>query len=187
MSVSDLLEQLRVETAGLLDHQAMPLEELVSMLELPRSLAQNALYQALFSLRPLRADRFVLDGQPLTYLPVPTGSAKLDLSLEAYQQEDGYRFVLEYASSLFAPETAQLYARSYEAILSGMVRDTAQTVDELPKLSVRDRLTYWEEPNLLSSPYLNQPVHRMIENRAQLTPDETAYFCQDRALLPTGS
>lgn len=182
MSVSDLLEQLRVETAGLLDHQAMPLEELVSMLELPRSLAQNALYQALFSLRPLRADRFVLDGQPLTYLPVPTGSAKLDLSLEAYQQEDGYRFVLEYASSLFAPETAQLYARSYEAILSGMVRDTAQTVDELPKLSVRDRLTYWEEPNLLSSPYLNQPVHRMIENRAQLTPDETAYFCQDRAV-----
>lgn len=182
MSVSDLLEQLRVETVGLLDHQAMPLEELVSMLELPRSLAQNALYQALFSLRPLRADRFVLDGQPLTYLPVPTGSAKLDLSLEAYQQEDGYRFVLEYASSLFAPETAQLYARSYEAILSGMVRDTAQTVDELPKLSVRDRLTYWEEPNLLSSPYLNQPVHRMIENRAQLTPDETAYFCQDRAV-----
>ena len=63
-----------------------------------------------------------------------------------------------------------------------MVRDTAQTVDELPKLSVRDRLTYWEEPNLLSSPYLNQPVHRMIENRAQLTPDETAYFCQDRAV-----
>ena len=52
MSVSDLFEQLRVETAGLLDHQAMPLEELVSMLELPRSLAQNALYQALFSLRP---------------------------------------------------------------------------------------------------------------------------------------
>ena len=175
-------EQVRRQTADLLDHQAMPLEELVSMLELPRSLAQNTLYQAMFSLRPLRSDRFTWDGQALSYHPIPTGSAKLDLSLEAAREEDGYHFVFEYASSLFAPQTIDLYARSYETILRAMVQGAAETVDALPKLSARDRMTYWEEPNLLSSPYLNLPVHRMIENRALLTPDAIAYTCREQSV-----
>ncbi|MDD3193003.1 MAG: amino acid adenylation domain-containing protein [Oscillospiraceae bacterium] len=182
MPLADCFEQARRETAGMLDHQAMPLEELASMLELPRTLSQNPLYQALFSLRPLRADRFTLGGEPMAYRPIPTNSAKLDLSLEAAGEEDGYHFTFEYAVSLFAPETIRLYARSYEAILLGLTGCAAQTVGDLPKLSLQDQLTYWEEPNLLAAPYLNQPLHCQIERRALLNPEGTAYFCHGKAV-----
>ena len=47
------LQQIRQEVTGMLEHPDCSLEEMISMLGLPRTLSENPLYQTAFSMRPL--------------------------------------------------------------------------------------------------------------------------------------
>ena len=66
----------------LLDRQDTPLERLLPLGKNPHSLGGNPLYSALFSLRPKSEESLALDGHPLNLIPIPTHTAKLELSLE---------------------------------------------------------------------------------------------------------
>lgn len=41
-------------------------------------------------------------------------------------------------------------------------------------MDVADRMELFEIPNYRYMPYLNQPIHQMIRNRARMYPSETA-------------
>ena len=107
----------------LLDRQDTPLERLLPLGKTPHSLGGNPLYSALFSLRPKSEESLALDGHPLNLIPIPTHTAKLELSLEAAPQADGIAFTLEYASSLFEEATIALYGRCYRTILGEILAD----------------------------------------------------------------
>lgn len=173
-SVEAYFQQVKSRVLGMLDHQDAPLEEILGLFELPRSLSHNPLYQVLFSLRPLEASGFLLGGAPLTFLPMPGRTTKLDLSLEAAKEEGRYSFHFEYAASLFRPETIALFARSYKALLESVLSGQESRTECLNAWSAADRLRLWDKPNRTVAPYVDLPVHTLIEETALLYPEETA-------------
>ncbi|NLF34686.1 MAG: amino acid adenylation domain-containing protein, partial [Clostridiales bacterium] len=173
-ALSGYLSAVREAVMQVLDHQNISLEEIISLLELPRTLDRNPLYQVMFSQRPLDAGAFSLGGQPLTYLPIPTGTAKFDMVLELARENGVYSLQFEYASSLFTRETISFYARCMEALLQDLVSCGDKPVEELRALSPRDKLALLDIPQNTVTPFLNMPIHLMISNQAALAPDETA-------------
>jgi amino acid adenylation domain-containing protein/thioester reductase-like protein len=176
------LQEVRQEVTGMLEHPDCSLEEMIAMLGLPRSFSDNPLYQAAFSMRPFETGKLALGETPMEYVPVFTGTAKTELFMELVQEEGEFRLQFEYASSLFEDETIRLYARSLETIARGLVEGEAETIGELSVLDAGDQMERIEIPNYRFMPYLNQPVHQMIRNRARLYPGETAVIYHGKKL-----
>lgn len=167
------LQEVRSEVTGLLDHQEISLEELLALLKLPRS-AQNPLYQVMFSQSPVDTAAFVLDGKPMEFLPVITGTVKMDMTVETARQGSCYSFQMASASSLFEENTIRFYGRCLRQILREILSGRALTLDEISPLCPADYETYVEAPRYVATPFVNLPIHRFIEQKVKAGPDAPA-------------
>ena len=164
---------------GMLDNQKLPLESIISMLNLRRTLSQNPLYQVLFSFRPIDAGAFELDGQKLEYFPIPTGATKLDLSIEAAREGDNCSFIIEYATSLFSRETIDLYGRSFIKLISEVVENGKDTIEEISAVSEEDKRVLFDNPNNNRIPYPDKTLNQIFAEQAKANPDKTAIIWHD--------
>lgn len=172
--VSDYLSAIRDQVNGMLDHQEVGLEEIVSALGLKRSLSQSPLFQVIFSQRPVDASSFSLDGAPMEYIPLPTHTARMDLWTELYRDGDHYAFQMEYAKQLFLEETVRYYGRCLETIASSMLRDDTVPLEAVEALSSRDRMELIDIPNHTVYPFLNLPIPVQFARQLELDPDAVA-------------
>ncbi|MEM5780789.1 MAG: condensation domain-containing protein, partial [Lawsonibacter sp.] len=173
-SLDEYLDAVRDEVNGMLDHQQAGLEEIASSLGLKRTLSQSPLYQVIFSQRPVDAASFMLDGAPMEYLPLPTGTARMDLWVELYQEGDRYVFQLEYAKQLFLEETVRYYCRCLETIAASMLRSADQPLEQLEALSPRDYMELIDTPNDTVCPFLNLPIPTQFARQLVLDPEAPA-------------
>lgn len=178
-SVEAYLEEVRSEVAGMLDHQQTPLEEIITMLNLPRG-AQNPLYRMMFSQSPVDTEAFVLNGRPMEYRPVSTGTAKMDLTAELSSQGDNFCVAFTYGASLFLEETIQFYGRCLERILTQMISGEGMRLEKVAVLSAADQERYVDIPNYSTTPFVNLPIHRLIENKAGTMPQAPAVVYHGR-------
>jgi len=180
-TVADYLEAVRAQVNGMLDHQQVGLEEIVSALDLPRTLSQSPLFQVIFSQRPVDAAGFSLDGEPMEYLPLPTGTARMDLWMELYKEGDRYGFQTEYATQLFLDDTAAYYGRCLETIVAHLIAPGDRTLAEVEALSPRDRMELLDIPNNTVAPFLNLPIPLQFERQLTLDPDAPAVVFHGQA------
>lgn len=171
--VSEYIKELHETVIGLLDHQKIPLEELISMLHLPRG-AQNPLYQMMFSQSPVDVGELKLGEERMEYIPLPAGQVKMDLTTEMSRYRNSYCIDFTYATSLFMEETIRFYARCFRQILREMIRGGEKCLSDLQILSDRDYETYVETPNYLSVPFVNIPIHFQIERKVKMAPERPA-------------
>ena len=174
ITVLEYMQAVQEAATGLLDHQRISQEEIIAMHKLPRSFSQNPLYQVMFSQRPLDAGEFKLAGETLAYHPIPMGTAKSDLTLETAKDKQGYFFCLEYAACLFLEETAAYFGRCLEQIVEQFIKNPDQTLYELYPVAHTDQMELVDEPNFTYTPYLNLPIHKIIERTAETDPDAAA-------------
>lgn len=174
-ALSSYLRAVREAVSGMLDHQNAGLEEIASALNLPRTLTQSPLYQVMFTQRPLDADSFTLGGTPMTYLPLNTGTAKMDLVAELYRGADGYCVDIEYSAQLFLEETVRYFGRCLTALCASMAKSDADTpLTQLDALSARDRLELIDIPRNTVAPFLNLPIPVQFARQLALDPDAPA-------------
>ena len=72
---------------AMLDNQDVSLEDILALAHVKRSAGQAALYNVMFSYRPMEEEAFFLDGEPVSCVPLETGTAKMDLNLEAIKRK----------------------------------------------------------------------------------------------------
>ena len=174
VTVDSYLDSVRTEVNGMLDHQQVGLEEIVSALGLKRTLSQSPLFQVLFSQRPVDAADLTLGGAPIEYLPLSTGTARMDLWAELYKENGCYAIQMEYASKLFLEETVAYYGRCLEAIVTSMLRAQEAPLANLEALSVRDRMELIDIPNNTVYPFLDLPIPLQFARQLALEPDAPA-------------
>ncbi len=177
--LENYFRSIKDSVLGMLDNQKLPLESIISMLNLPRTLSQNPLYQLLFSFRPIDAGAFELGGHKLEYVPIPTGSTKLDLSIEAAREGESLSFNVEYATSLFSRETIDLYGRSFVKLISEVLENDNRTIEEISAVSDEDKRVLFDEPNSSRIPYPNKTLNQIFAEQAKENPDKTAVIWHD--------
>ncbi len=173
LTVSEWLKSVRTEVAGMLDHQRVSLEDIISSLGLGRG-EQNALYSVMLTQSPVDENGFMLDGGKMTFKSVPTGRVKMDMILELAKKEEQYLLRFSYAKTLFESETVSFWGRCITQALREMIKDSSRRLSDISLLTPADKEKYFDAPNYSVTPFIDRPVHMMLKSRAEADPDEVA-------------
>ena len=149
----DLLGRVRETTLSAYAHQELPFERLVEELAPERDLSRSPLVQVLFALQNAPMGPLELPDLALAASPVPTGTARLELSCTLTETERGLAGTLEYSRDLFEAPTIARLARSFKRLLAGAVADPRRRLSELPLLSRAERQQVLVEWNDTTSAY----------------------------------
>lgn len=174
MTAGDYFRRVREEVVGLLDHQDIPLEEVIALSGAKRSLGGNPLYNTMVSMRPVNEEAMTFAGKTVEGLPCRTGTAKLDIMLEVYREKGRFAFCFEYASSLFTEQSIALYGRSLAAILKEAISDDSLPLMEISGIAPADRYRLIDVPNRMRTPFLDMPLDGQIDAFAEMTPEAPA-------------
>nr|QEO73849.1 condensation domain-containing protein [uncultured bacterium] len=178
-----LIHRLWAEVKGALAHQDLPFEKLVEELHPNRDLAQNPLFQVLFSYRYEEEGAGLrLDGCQVRPVLGDTGAARFDLTLSLARTPAGVTGRLEYSTDLFEAATAERMARRYVSVVTAAAQAPDRPVDELAVLPAGELATLagWQAGERAELD--DVLVHQVLEQRVAATPDAVAVVAADATL-----
>ncbi|MBG1258891.1 non-ribosomal peptide synthetase [Nostoc commune] len=179
----ELLQQVRETTWQAYDHQDIPFEKLVEVLQPERDLSFNPLFQVKFRLENAPTEKLQLPGLTLTPINRTEASAKLDLSLDMYETSAGLVGAFEYNQGLFAPQTIAGMVEHFQTLLAGIVSNPEQRISELPLLTESERQQMLVEWNQTCVEYeSNCTFHQLFEAQVEKTPDAIALIFENHSL-----
>ncbi|MFE0673058.1 amino acid adenylation domain-containing protein [Streptomyces sp. NPDC058867] len=163
----ELLARVRETDLAAFDHQDVPFERLVEVLNPVRSLARHPLFQVMVV--------YLASGEEDTGLPglrarrddVAQTTAKFDLSFDFVERADGSGVdgVLEYSADLFDHATAQSFADRLRRLLRAVVADPDVTVGRVDLLDAEERLRLREGWHALPPAAAPTTVPELFEAR----------------------
>lgn len=129
-TLGELFRQVRETALDAYDHQALPFARLVREIAPQRHAACNPVFQTALVLNEMTPTPFT--GLSAAETIVHTGTAKLDLTCYLEERRGGgLEGHLEYASTLFMPETAQRVRTTFERVLDEAAAFVGQPLSEL--------------------------------------------------------
>ena len=156
-----LLADVRQMTLDAYEHQDLPFEKLLDMLQPERSTAWTPVVQVLFNLHNAATARLELDGIEIESFDVDRGTAKFDLSAALIERADGLHIGFEYNMDLFAPATMQAILDDYTKMLHAVARDPQITLRDL----VRTRVPRIVLPQQTFDPWSEQALQGSVAER----------------------
>nr|WP_063775806.1 non-ribosomal peptide synthetase [Streptomyces odonnellii] len=134
-----LLKRVRGVVRGALDHQDLPFERVVELVNPPRSAAHTPVFQTMCAWVPDRKGLLDLPGIDAEPLAIPHAAAKFDLALSLSETGGRIEGQLDYATALFDHGTAERYAGYLRQVLAGMAEDPDRSVDDLDLMDAEER------------------------------------------------
>ncbi|MFC4565272.1 amino acid adenylation domain-containing protein [Nocardiopsis mangrovi] len=120
----DLLGRVRRTALSAYDHQELPFEAVVDLLNPPRSVARHPLFQVMLAYQNTDPARLDLPGLRVRPLVVRTGVSAVDLTFTVVDDpEQGMAGFVEYSTDLFDPETARALGEGLTRLLRAMTAD----------------------------------------------------------------
>lgn len=180
ISFRELLQQVRATTYEAYNHQDIPFEKLVEVLQPERDLSFNPLFQVKFRLENAPTQQLDLPGLQLTPLQRTEASAKLDLSLDMYETSQGFVGAFEYNRGLFAAESIERMVEHFQMLLTGIVENPETKISELPLLGDREKEKILFDWNQTAVTYQSdRTFHELFAAQVEKTPDAIALIFED--------
>ncbi|MGW7264882.1 amino acid adenylation domain-containing protein [Streptomyces sp. NPDC054842] len=177
-----LLGQVRERSLAAYDHQDLPFERLVELLNPDRSTAYNPFFQVMLSWQPPVPD-LQLPGLGVEVERLETGTAKFELFFDLLPNgSGGANCRLEYAAGLFDRDTAESIARRFVRVLRRLTADPRRPVATLDVLDDSERTLLLTPSVEAAAAVPETTVPRLFERQVARTPDAPALECQGRIL-----
>jgi amino acid adenylation domain-containing protein len=174
-SFKELLGRIKETTLGAFAHQDLPFEKLVEMLQPPRDLSRQPVFQVLFTLQNVPRETLHLPGLTLRQRGGEQTTAKLDLSVYLEETDQGLRGVIEYAADLFDAATIERLAGHLRVMLEGIAADPDGRISELPLIGAAERDLLLDEWNDTTADYpKDKCLHELFAEQVVRTPDAVA-------------
>ncbi|WP_315718978.1 MULTISPECIES: non-ribosomal peptide synthase/polyketide synthase [unclassified Bradyrhizobium] len=176
-TMADVIGELRSAAREAQEHQELPFERLLEVLQPQRSLSQNPLFQVLYN-HQRRRELTGMSGSAelqIEAIAPDVETVKFDLAVDSEETPSGEISVLfSFATALFDRSTIERMAAHWLAILEIMVADPTRVVASIGLLSAqqRDDVRRWNEHARTVTPFV--PVHHRVSQHAQATPDAPA-------------
>ncbi|WP_208453628.1 non-ribosomal peptide synthetase [Burkholderia gladioli] len=177
-----LLARVRQAALAAQDHQDLPFEQVVEIVNPPRNLGHAPLFQVMFAWQSRQGASLDLPGLEATPLPLAYDAVNFDLELALEESGHDITGTLNYSTALFEQDTIERQLVYLRAMLLAMVRDEARAVDSFDILPPEERelLHTW---NATEQAYPAELcLHHQFELHAEHTPDAIALVFEDRAI-----
>ena len=182
-SVAELVARAKAVSVAAQENQDLPFEQVVEIVQPPRSLSHAAVFQAMFAWQNAPEGALALPGLTLSPLEGPQDVAKFDLTLSLGEAGEEILGRLEYATALFEHETAERWLGYLRRVLEAMAADETQAVERIALLSEAERERVVYEWNATDAEYPSDKcIHELFEEQAARTPDAVAVVFEDQSL-----
>jgi amino acid adenylation domain-containing protein len=193
-TVAELLEQVRTRSLGAQQNQDIPFEQVVELVQPPRSLAYNTLFQVMLTWQNTSEGRLERPGlRPgdagsasraagKADLSASQATAKVDLSLTLWEAGGCIVGAATYATALFERATVERWLGYLRRVLEQMVADDGRALNRLELLDEAERALVLEEWNRTEAELPRTCVHERFEAQVARTPTAVALVFEDRSL-----
>ncbi|KPV60903.1 hypothetical protein QJ48_02835 [Paenibacillus sp. A3] len=168
------LTDVKDHALSVLEHADYPFEELVNLLNVPRDISRNPLFDALFTFHNNQRLTFQGENLRLSCHELKTGSSKVDLFFEV-RHEGQYRCGIEFNTDLFKPETVERMAVHWLKLMENILNRPEQRLYELEMIGEDERheLLYGLNDTKAAYP-ADKTIHQLFEEQAERTPEQIA-------------
>ncbi|MFF0577588.1 amino acid adenylation domain-containing protein [Streptosporangium saharense] len=180
---TELLERTQISVLDAFSHQGVPFEELVTALRAERDLTRTPLFQTMFILHTQDGGQ---DGDAFAGLTASAfehgmRQAKLELALEAWQDEHELLLTLVYDTALFDRATVEALGARLRLLLTALPGAADERISALPLRTEQDETLLarlGEGPALPETP----SVPELVAAAVRRSPDAVAVGCGPQAL-----
>ncbi|SFX81244.1 amino acid adenylation domain-containing protein, partial [Thermoactinomyces sp. DSM 45891] len=179
----EVLSQVKSKALKAYDHQDVPFEKVVEALQPERSTSHSPIFQTMLTLQNTKPERIELSGRSIEMIESSLSIAKFDLSLTAYEVEEGLFISFEYNTDLFDPSTITRLAGHFENWLSEIARHPDESFTKLAMLSDTEQKLLLEEWNDTDVAYDHEStIHELFEKQVARTPEAVAVVYEEGQL-----
>ncbi|WP_224497203.1 MULTISPECIES: non-ribosomal peptide synthetase [Bradyrhizobium] len=180
-SVSELLERTRRTALGAQEHQELPFEQVVEIVQPPRALDHTPLFQVMLAWENNAVGSLDLPGLSVEAAGEEIDQVKFDLELSLGEQGEEIAGTLAYATALFDQTTIERQRDYLLALLRAMAADAQQEVGRIELLSAAERTYLLEELNRTAAPYpADKCIQELFEAQVRKAPEAVALVYQDQ-------
>jgi amino acid adenylation domain-containing protein len=186
-SFRELLQRVRQTTLEAYEHQDLPFEKLVEVLDLARDRSRHPIFQVMLVLQNAPTAALDLPGLTSESLLVDNGTTKFDLTLSLRETPAGLEGTLIYSTDLFDAETITRLFHHFQVLLESAIAHPDQSIATLPLLTPTEQQQILEEWNNTTvefpcSIHLHHRLHHLLEAQVERTPDAIAVMDEHQQL-----
>jgi len=185
-TVRQLFERVRKTSLDAQNHQDLPFEQVVDIVQPPRSLSHSPLFQVMFVLQNDETSELQLPGLEVADENPSYGVTKFDLTLRLYESDNEIKGGISYSAALFDRATVERHVGYLSSMLHSMVLDVDRSMMSVNLLSQPERdlvLGRWNETQ--QDFPVELCIHHLFEQQVEFTPQATALVFNSQSLTYT--
>ncbi|MFI0812147.1 non-ribosomal peptide synthase/polyketide synthase [Streptomyces echinatus] len=177
---AELLGRVRQKALAAYDHQDVPFEYLVEVVNPARSLSHHPLFQIMLALQNAPVGEFALPGLSTGHVEASTGTSRVDLTFSLAEQfrpdggPDGLVGAVEYATDLFDPATVELLFERWARLLRAAVADPGRPISRIDIMSDEERRRLLDESTGAAVELPGAALPELFARQVRATPDAVA-------------
>ncbi|SCX74771.1 condensation domain-containing protein, partial [Variovorax sp. EL159] len=187
-SFRELLARVRETNLSAYEHQDLPFERLVEVLNPVRSMARHPLFQVSLVFQNNARTLFALQDLEVSAQPLGRSTAKFDLSFTLWEQFDkqgkaqGIAGRIEFATDLFDRPTIEQLSARLQRVLEVIAVDPSQPIDHIEILQPGERARILLDWNDTAHPVPEALLPALFEQQVARAPDAIALVFEDTTL-----
>ncbi|HEY6348928.1 MAG TPA: amino acid adenylation domain-containing protein, partial [Candidatus Angelobacter sp.] len=184
-TVGEMLGRVKRQAVAAQQHQDIPFEQVVELVQPVRSLAHSPLFQVMFSWIDAPQGRLeLLELEVGSFSPSgPHIVAKFDMTLSLQESGGCIKGGVEYATALFERGTVERYLGYFLRLLEGMIAGgESQAINDIAMLEDQERQQVVCEWNATEAEIPAGCVHELFEEQVEKTPDVVAVVYEEASL-----
>ncbi|MCH0564643.1 MULTISPECIES: non-ribosomal peptide synthetase [unclassified Streptomyces] len=182
-SFADLLPQVRDKALAAYEHQDVPFETLVELINPDRSTSYQPLFQVMFAWQSFEKADFELPGLKVEFEQYLTRTSLADLFFSLALDGSGtLRGDLMYATQLFDRDTAESIAARFVRVLEQLVADPQAPISRIEVLAQDERDWLVRRINDTARPVAADTLPEAFEAQVARDPDRVAVIGERETL-----
>ncbi|KAG0001634.1 hypothetical protein BGZ65_003322, partial [Modicella reniformis] len=174
-TVRQLLDRVRSTTLDAQAHQDLPFEQVVDIVQPPRSMSHSPLFQVMFVWQNNEESEWHLPMIETLEVDPTYEVTKFDLTLQLYESDEGISGSLGYSTALFDQSTMERHVGYLCAMLEAITTDVDRVITAVEIIAPAERdllLRTWNETKQDYPSHLC--IHQLFEPQVERTPHATA-------------
>ncbi|TCP59055.1 amino acid adenylation domain-containing protein [Tumebacillus sp. BK434] len=182
-SFAELVGRVRETTLQAYEHQDVPFETLVKVLQPERDMSRSPLFQVCLVLQNEPLPDLELAGITLSSVELDLQTAKFDLTMTLSENGDGGMTArLEYNTELFEASTTSRLAEHFVILLQAAVDTPTQSISTLPLTTAEERERLLHGQHDVTAFPQSLTIHELFEEQAARVPERIAVVCEQQEL-----
>lgn len=181
-TIQEYLQSVKKTCIEAFDQQDLPFENILDLLDVPRDISQNPVFQTMFVYQNNDQQSLEFPGATLVPFEVERLVSKYDLTFCVSPSGNELQGEIQYNTRLFDRQSIQRMADGFLLVLDQLLDDYVSQVSQISLLGSQEKATILHEWNDRYRDYNFECVHESVARTAALRPDHNAVVYHDQSL-----